>query len=435
MVLGLALLSWDNKIGSIIDFKYPGTLNLTQDLINKIYMSHSLKQSNVKEEELYELHYDDQVILSYCDKTRVIEFGYDMLILIIHEKEQINLYKLISELILIAQSCFKLPKEDRISYISENIGRLFKKTTERKILLLGRAGVGKTTLKEIIFEGHDPRDLLINPLSPTRGIKPSVYSWLDLSLGVFDSSGQELNGILNDNRTQFIAFENTDVIIYIFDFMIWTSKSKEIVSEIQDILDIIRIRSYDTKMILFLHKIDQINPSNRESDINDLKNEIQSKFSLPIYFTSIYPDFIYSIYNAFYEILSSFSEEKLKLKNILDNLIKEYSKIMCFITNQNNSIIIQSMSKDFNTFLINHSHKLIAQLNQSFEDMAESKIEHLNISSSNGLNIVMINLTVSRFNIKNLICISENLSSNKLILLGGKTKTELSKYLNLIKKY
>ncbi|KKM65720.1 hypothetical protein LCGC14_1488370, partial [marine sediment metagenome] len=25
MPIGLALLSWDNKVGSIIDFKYPGT--------------------------------------------------------------------------------------------------------------------------------------------------------------------------------------------------------------------------------------------------------------------------------------------------------------------------------------------------------------------------------------------------------------------------
>ncbi len=431
MVLGLALLSWDNKVGSIIDFKYPGTLNLTQDLMNKIYISHGLKQSNVEEEELYELHYNDQIILSYCDKTRVVKFGYDMFILIIHEKEQINLYKLISELILFAQSCFKLQKEDRISYITENIEIFFKKTTERKILLLGHAGVGKTTIKEIIFEGRDPQDLLINPLSPTRGIKPSVYSWLDLTLGVFDSSGQELKAILNDNRTQFIAFENTDTIIYIFDITIWASKPKQIISEIQAIKAIIKIRSYDTKIILFLHKIDQIHPNNRESDINNLKIEIQNLFNLQLYFTSIYPDLIYSTYNAFYEILSRFSEETFKLKNILDDRLKEYSKIMCFITNNNNSIIIQSMSKDFYTILINHVHKLIAQINQSFENLAESKIDNLIISSSNGINIIMINLNFPRYNLKDLICTSENLSSDKLIWLAGELKNELSKYLNL----
>ena len=295
--------------------------------------------------------------------------------------------------------------------------------------------MGKTTIKEIIFEGQDPQDLLIHPLSPTRGIKPSVYSWLDLSLGVFDSSGQELNGILNNNRNQFIAFEKTDTIIYIFDITRWASKSKQIISEIQAIKDIIKIRSYDTKIILFLHKIDQIHPSNRELDINDLKNEIQNLFNLPIYFTSIYPDLIYGVYNAFYEILSGFSEETFKLKNILDHRLKEYSKILCFITNDNNSIIIQSMSKDFFTILINHVHKLIALINQSFENLEESKIDHLMISSSNGLNIIMINLNLPRYNLKELICTSENLSSDKLIWLAGELKNDLSNYLTLIKEH
>ncbi len=430
MPLGLALFSWDNKVGCVLDFKYPNTLHLSNDLINKIYMSNSLKKKKFAEEELNEIHYEDQILLSYCNKSRVGEFGYEMLILMIHEKEQINLYKLTLALISFAQSSFKLLKEDRITYISENIGILFKKTTERKILLLGRAGVGKTTIKEIIFKGHNPRDLLINPLSPTRGIKPSIYSWLDLSLGLFDSSGQELNSILTDDKTQFIAFENTDSLIYIFDFTSWVSKSKEIISEIQDIIDIIRIRSYDTKLILFLHKIDQLDQSNRESVVNELKNEIQNQFNLPIYFTSIYPELIYSIYNAFYEILSGFSEETFKLKNILDNFLKKYSKIMCFITDNNNSIIVQSMSKDFNTILINHSHKLIAQINQSFENMTESKINHLIISSSNGLDIIMENFNYPRYSIKDLICISENLSSDKLIWLADEISTKLNTHLN-----
>jgi len=177
-----------------------------------------------------------------------------------------------------------------------------------------------------------------------------------------------------------------------------------------------------------------MHPSNRESDINDLKNEIQNLFNLPIYFTSIYPDLIYGVYNAFYEILSRFSEETFKLKNILDDCLKEYSKIMCFITNNNNSIIIQSMSKDFFTILINHVHKLIAQISQSFENLEESKIDHLMISSSNGLNIIMINLNFPRYNLKDLICTSENLSSDKLISLAGELRNELSKYLNLIKE-
>jgi Trk K+ transport system NAD-binding subunit len=138
---------------------------------------------------------------------------------------------------------------------------------------------------------------------------------------------------------------------------------------------------------------------------------------------------IYSLYNAFYEILSSYSEETKILKNILDNRIKEISKIMCFITDQNNSIIVQTMSSDFNTLLINYSHKLIAQLNQTFEDMSVNQIDHLIISSGNNLNIILNNLNLQKFNIKNLIAISETLTANKLIWQMGQIRSELNRYL------
>ncbi|KKM78306.1 hypothetical protein LCGC14_1361340, partial [marine sediment metagenome] len=91
--------------------------------------------------------------------------------------------------------------------------------------------------------------------------------------------------------------------------------------------------------------------------------------------------------------------------------------------------------KDFFTILINHVHKLIALINQSFENLEESKIDHLMISSSNGLNIIMINLNLPRYNLKELICTSENLSSDKLIWLAGELKNDLSNYLTLIKEH
>ena len=78
---------------------------------------------------------------------------------------------------------------------------------------------------------------------------------------------------------------------------------------------------------------------------------------------------------------------------------------MCFITDQYDSIIVQTMSNDFNTDLINQSHVLIAQLNQTFEDMTENQIERVIISSTNNLNIIIENLNLKKFDIKNLIII------------------------------
>lgn len=432
MVIGLALFSWDQKEGSDLDVKYPETFELSESLINKIYMTHAYSQ-DFEKEELIEINYEDQVIFSFCDKTRVPDVGYEIIILIIHEKEKINSYNIKRYLINFAKKVFMGSISERNKVFVENAVIFFKKSSAKKILLLGRASTGKTTIKKILFEGKDPKDLLYSPLAPTRGITPSIYSWLDLDLGLFDSSGQELPYLLEDENEQKIAFEDADAIIYLFDFQIWVAKSQEMIDEIQAILNIIEKKSYKSNLILFLHKIDLIREDNKDKTLREIKNTVENQLQLPIYFTSIYPNLIYSLYNAFYEILSSFSEETITLKTILDEKISDFSKIMCFITNQHNSIIVQTMSTDFNTTLINHSHKLIAQLTQTFEDMSESEINHVIISSPNELNIIMVNLNLKKFNVKNLICITDGINANKLIALGGQIRARLNRYLNLNK--
>ena len=218
-------------------------------------------------------------------------------------------------------------------------------------------------------------------------------------------------------------------IVYIFDFQAWSAKYQEIINEIQFINDIIKKKFSTSKLILFLHKIDLLNEKSRELEIEKITKTIKEKLNLPIYCTSIYPNLIYSLYNAFYEILSNFSEETTILKEIVDENIKEFSKLMCFITDQNNSIIIQTMTNDFNSILINKSHKLIAQITHTFEDMSKNEIGHLMLSSSKNFNIIMVNLNLLKFNIKNLICISESNDINALIVLGGNIQIDLNRYL------
>ena len=63
MILGLVVFSWDQKIGSILDFKYPENLKLSDHLINKIYMTHAYDE-DFNKDELIEINYDNQTILS-----------------------------------------------------------------------------------------------------------------------------------------------------------------------------------------------------------------------------------------------------------------------------------------------------------------------------------------------------------------------------------
>ncbi len=435
MVIGIALFSWDQKIGAVIDVKYPEKLALSDDLINKIYMTFSYSEDFDKD-ELIETSYKNQEILSYCDKTRVAEVGYEIITLILEEKEKVNIFKIKSQLLEFGKETFKKEKSERNNYFLENISIFFESSSAKKILLLGRAGTGKTSIKKIIFEGLNPKDLLYNPLEPTRGIAATVYSWLDLKLGLFDSSGQELSYLLNNetDSEHALAFENTDFVIYLLDYTGWISQSEEIINEIKKIQEIMGKKSQSTKLLLFFHKIDLLGKVVDSKDLDKIEVNLKQQFNLPIYFTSIHPDLIYSLYNAFYEILSSSSAENTKLREILEREVKFHSKSMFFITNKFNSIVVQAMSTDFNTVIINHSHKLIAQLNQTFEDMTKSgNIDHLILSSYDNLNIIMNNTNLPKFSLKYLICISETITVNKLIWLVGQIRAKLKDFYYLNK--
>lgn len=242
----------------------------------------------------------------------------------------------------------------------------------KKILLLGRAGVGKSTLKKIIFEGNNPDELLIHSLTPTRGIETSVYSWLDLELSVFDTSGQELNKLLQDESEQLRAFNEVNIVIYIFDYETWLANSQEITIEIKVVNEIIRNISLQAQLMLIFHKIDLI-PKLIRNNVKVLTYQIQSIVNLPIkhsiYFTSIAQEYTYSVHNAFSEIISRFSMESVSLKKTLDTTIESFPKYMCYITDYNNSIVVQSKSGDFDINLIYKAYKNFYYLSRDNKDL------------------------------------------------------------------
>lgn len=325
-------------------------------------------------------------------------------------------------MINLAQSVLKQPKELRNDYISINIQDFFKKTLGKKVLILGRAGTGKTSIKKVMFEGKDPKDLLYNPLEPTRGLSPSIYSWLDLNLGFFDTSGQELNILLEDMKERSLAFANSSIVIYVFDYPSWNYQNQEIIDEIEKIIKIMKEITPNAQLILFLHKVDLIRKYSKKFEIElpKIRTFIKNEFNLPIYFTSIHPEIIFNMYNAFCEILGMISPESSYLKDLLDNKIKKYSNTMGFITNNNHSVVAESISEDFDFNLINHVHKLVAQLNQSFSDMVENDdINYLLMSSYKGLTIIMKHLNIPEYNISKIICVSQSLSNEEIVELAS----------------
>lgn len=298
-----------------------------------------------------------------------------------------------------------------------------------KISLIGRAGVGKTSILKLLFEGGNPHELLNSPLAPTRGNMAMRYSWMDLELSIFDTSGQELSFLLKDEYEQAIVLNKTDIVIYIVDQPSWIQNSNEIIEEIKKIFNI--LRTLDISLVILFHKIDLIEKIGNNLQL--MKSGLRSKLNLPgsvsLYFTSIHPDLDFTIFNSFFEILSRLSSVSIDLKEIIDKIIKDQPKMICFITNDENYIIVQSMTGDFNTDLIYKVHIAIRYYVNSIDVKGDFQQDIKSIGSGvEILKLIVCNLIKVDPYLKSLVIFSENQNIDELIKFKDNLKNKIENY-------
>ncbi len=253
-----------------------------------------------------------------------------------------------------------------------------------KIVFVGKPEVGKTTIKKVVFEGVDPNRLALFPLEATVGISRSVYEFMDSQISLLDTPGQSLPILLKDEEKQINYFENTSVIIYIFDFPSWIENSQSIIDNVVSIYNINKKLEINAKIILFLHKVDLLIDKKIGIKLDIIKRFVSKQLNLPeelpLYFTSLHPNLIYTVFNALSDIFSNFSEDSSNLKQIITKLIKGLSKTICFVSNQEGNLIIQVPTNDFDTIILYHLYKKIDFLTKLSKETG-SKSKYINAGS------------------------------------------------------
>ncbi|MHA1698958.1 MAG: ADP-ribosylation factor-like protein [Promethearchaeota archaeon] len=430
MVVGIGVISWDRMIGGILQASYPPDLEISIEMINKIELAHTFNGTSDESEEVIELGFGSNIILSYCDKAKIKDGGYEVLFIIVNKREKFKLESIKSRLSKFGREIFSKLDGERIEYFKKYAVDYFDFKTKKKIIILGRSETGKTSLKKVIFEGADPNEILSNPLEPTLGITSTVYSWVDLQIGVFDSAGQEMSSILSDKDEQAKIFEGANVIIYLLDYIRWVEKSEEILEEIRIIKDILKQNSTtrEIPLVVFFHKIDLIDDAIREDNLRKIPEIFKMKLDLPVYFTSIHPEFIHTSYITFNEILGRLSIEARKISSILSDAIGNLQKTTFFVVNEKNSIVAQASTPDFDYSIINHIHNQTQQIIEAFRSMREDDpLKHFMISSGSGLKIMLISFRKMKFDLKYLISVSEKISPLKLQMIMDKIMNKLLK--------
>lgn len=212
-------------------------------------------------------------------------------------------------------------------------------STGKKLLLMGRSGSGKSSMRSIIFSNYSAFDT--RRLGATIDVEHSNLRFLNnMTLNLWDCGGQDvfmdnfLNGAggnesnNNNNNSGFTnnIFKKCEVLIHVFDV-----ESKEVAKDINTfkrVLENLSKYSPKVKIFILIHKIDLVQSNKRQELFqlmyNNLKNIALNEYGFDItgFATSIWDESLYkawsSIVCSLIPNVSIYEQHLAKLNKILN---------------------------------------------------------------------------------------------------------------------
>jgi len=199
----------------------------------------------------------------------------------------------------------------------------------KKVLLMGKSGSGKTSMRSIIFANYIARDT--KRLGATIDVEHSHVRLLgNLVLNLWDCGGQQ-SFMENYYRSQKEnIFRNVEVLIYVFDV-----ESRELEKDVhyyQSCLEAIIQNSPDAKIFCLIHKMDLIQEDHRDLIFNNRREELK-KLSKPLdctcYKTSIWDETLYKAWSSIvYMLIPNVKEIETSLRDFAE--IQDADEVLLF---------------------------------------------------------------------------------------------------------
>lgn len=189
----------------------------------------------------------------------------------------------------------------------------------KKVLLMGKSGGGKTSMRSIIFANYNAKDT--RRLGATMDVEQSYVRFLgNLILNLWDCGGQEAFMECYLNAQKDNIFKNVEVLIYVFDV-----QSLELDKDLryyQSCLDSIRQHSSQAKIFCLIHKMDLIPNDLRHSVFTERQN-ILINLSKPLqcscFRTSIWDETLYRAWSQIvYQLVPNVQDLEQTLTNFAD---------------------------------------------------------------------------------------------------------------------
>ncbi|XP_064549954.1 ras-related GTP-binding protein A [Drosophila montana] len=174
---------------------------------------------------------------------------------------------------------------------------------KKKVLLMGKSGSGKTSMRSIIFANYIARDT--TRLGATIDVEHSHVRFLgNLVLNLWDCGGQE--SFMQQYCTQQPdnIFRNVEVLIYVFD--VESQEMERDVHYYQSCLEALLHNSPEAKIFCLVHKMDLLAEDQRDRVFKEREGDL-IRLSMPgnvtCFRTSIWDETLYKAWSSIVTML------------------------------------------------------------------------------------------------------------------------------------
>jgi Ras-related GTP-binding protein A/B len=236
---------------------------------------------------------------------------------------------------------------------------------KKKVLLMGKAHSGKTSMRSIIFANYLARDT--TRLSPTLDVEHHHVRFLgDLVLNLWDCGGQDAFYESYFERDRETIFRSVELLIYVFD--IESENPEKDFDHFCGVLEAIEENSPDARIFVLVHKMDLVAVEDREAIFQERKRLISDSClscgveNFQCFGTSIWDE---TLYKAWSEIVT----------NLIPNigLLETHLNSFCRICDADEVVLFERA-----TFLvISHASEAVEERTQYFDPHRFEKISNI----------------------------------------------------------
>jgi Ras-related GTP-binding protein A/B len=192
----------------------------------------------------------------------------------------------------------------------------------KKVLLMGKAHSGKTSMRSIIFANYLARDTM--RLSPTLDVEHHHVRFLgDLVLNLWDCGGQDAFYESYFERDRETIFRSVELLIYVFD--VASDCPEKDFDHFAGVLEAIEENSPDARVFVLVHKMDLVAKEEQEMIFDDRRRLIKEccdECNVPnfqCFGTSIWDE---TLYKAWSEIVTNLIPNISVLQSHLDDFCR-----------------------------------------------------------------------------------------------------------------